>query len=55
MIVNNFDIFGNVTLNCAIGGLNPVAVETGLKMGAKVSMLSKMKYLLSLLYEEEYS
>lgn len=33
---NNFQMFGSVTLNDAIGGLNPIAVETGLKMGAKV-------------------
>ena len=33
---NNFQMFGSVTLNNAIGGLNPIAVETGLKMGAKV-------------------
>ncbi len=36
---NNFTMFGSVTLNNAIGGLNPVAVETGLKMGAKVVWL----------------
>ncbi len=36
---NNFTMFGSITLNNAIGGLNPVAVETGLKMGAKVVWL----------------
>lgn len=36
---NDFTMFGSVTLNHAIGGLNPVAVETGLKMGAKVVWL----------------
>lgn len=36
---NNFTMFGSITLNNAIGGLNPIAVETGLKMGAKVVWL----------------
>ena len=36
---NDFMMYGSVTLNYAIGGLNPVAVETGLKMGAKVIWL----------------
>jgi hypothetical protein len=36
---NNFTMFGSITLNNAIGGLNPSAVETGLKMGAKVVWL----------------
>jgi len=36
---NDFTLFGSITLNYAIGGLNPVAVETGLKMGAKVVWL----------------
>jgi hypothetical protein len=36
---NNFTMFGSITLNKAIGGLNPVAVETALKMGAKVVWL----------------
>ncbi|MEW9124980.1 MAG: DUF6282 family protein [Thermotaleaceae bacterium] len=36
---NNFTMFGSVTLNNAIGGLNPLAVETGLKMGAKIVWL----------------
>ena len=36
---NDFTMFGGITLNYVIGGLNPVAVETGLKMGAKVIWL----------------
>lgn len=36
---NDFTMFGSVTLNYAIGGLNPIAVKTGLKMGAKVIWL----------------
>ncbi|WP_240648975.1 DUF6282 family protein [Anaerosphaera multitolerans] len=36
---NDFEMIGSVTLNNAIGGLNPVAVETALKMGAKVVWL----------------
>ena len=36
---NDFVMYGSVTLNNAIGGLNPLAVETGLKMGAKVIWL----------------
>lgn len=36
---NDFIMYGSVTLNYAIGGLNPVAVETALKMGAKVVWL----------------
>lgn len=32
---NDFEMFGSITLNYAIGGLNPIAVETGLKLGAK--------------------
>ncbi len=36
---NDFVMYGSVTLNYAIGGLNPVAVETGIKMGAKVVWL----------------
>jgi len=36
---NDFEMIGSITLNYAIGGLNPVAVETGLKMGAKVVWL----------------
>ena len=36
---NNFTMFGSITLNDAVGGLNPVATETALKMGAKVIWL----------------
>jgi hypothetical protein len=36
---NNFTMFGSITLNRAVGGLNPTAVETALKMGAKVVWL----------------
>lgn len=36
---NDFKMYGSITLNYGIGGLNPVAVETALKMGAKVVWL----------------
>lgn len=36
---NHFTMFGSITLNDAVGGLNPVATETALKMGAKVIWL----------------
>lgn len=36
---NNFTMFGSVTLNRQIGGINPIAVESGLKLGAKVIWL----------------
>lgn len=36
---NDFTMFGSVTLNRAIGGINPAAVETGFKLGAKVIWL----------------
>lgn len=36
---NGFTMFGSITLNRAVGGLNPFAVETALKMGAKVVWL----------------
>lgn len=36
---NNFTMFGSVTLNSCIGGINPVAVENALKLGAKVVWL----------------
>lgn len=39
---NDFMMYGSVTLNEAIGGLNPVAVETGAKMGAKIVWLPTM-------------
>ncbi|MDO4329556.1 MAG: DUF6282 family protein [Lachnospiraceae bacterium] len=33
---NDFTMFGSVTLNRQMGGINPAAVESGLKLGAKV-------------------
>lgn len=33
---NDFTMFGSVTLNRQVGGINPAAVESGLKLGAKV-------------------
>lgn len=36
---NNFTMFGSVTLNRQVGGINPAAVESGLKLGAKVIWL----------------
>ena len=36
---NDFAMFGSVTLNSCIGGINPVAVENALKLGAKVVWL----------------
>lgn len=36
---NNFTMFGSVTMNRVIGGINPTAVETGFKLGAKVIWL----------------
>lgn len=36
---NDFTMFGSVTLNRCIGGINPVAVENALKLGAKVVWL----------------
>lgn len=36
---NNFTMFGSVTLNKQVGGINPAAVESGLKLGAKVIWL----------------
>ena len=36
---NDFTMFGSVTLNSCIGGINPVAVENALKLGAKVVWL----------------
>ena len=35
----NFTMFGSVTLNKVVGGVNPSAVETALKLGAKVVWL----------------
>lgn len=36
---NNFTMFGSITMNKVVGGINPVAVETALKLGAKVVWL----------------
>ena len=36
---NNFQMFGSVTLNRQMGGINPAAVESGLKLGGKVVWL----------------
>lgn len=33
---NDFTMFGSITLNRQMGGINPAAVESGLKLGAKV-------------------
>ena len=36
---NDFTMFGSITLNHPVGGLNPAAVEVALKLGAKVVWL----------------
>ena len=36
---NRFTMYGSVTLNRQVGGINPAAVESGLKLGAKVIWL----------------
>jgi hypothetical protein len=36
---NNFTMFGSITLNRQVGGINPAAVESSLKLGAKVVWL----------------
>ncbi len=36
---NDFQMFGSITLNRTVGGLNPAAVESGLRLGAKVVWL----------------
>ena len=36
---NNFTMFGGITLNRQMGGINPYAVESGLKLGGKVVWL----------------
>ncbi len=36
---NDFVMYGSITLNKGVGGFNPVATETALKMGAKVVWL----------------
>ena len=39
---NNFTMFGSITLNKQVGGINPYAVEPALKLGAKVVWLPTM-------------
>lgn len=36
---NDFTMFGSVTMNRQMGGINPAAVDSGLKLGAKVIWL----------------
>lgn len=36
---NDFTMFGSITMNRCVGGINPVAVENALKLGAKVVWL----------------
>ena len=36
---NNFTMFGSITLNRQVGGINPAAVDSSLKLGAKVVWL----------------
>lgn len=36
---NDFTMFGSITLNRVVGGINPKAVEVALKLGAKVVWL----------------
>lgn len=36
---NDFTMFGSITLNRVVGGMNPYAVESALKLGAKVVWL----------------
>jgi len=36
---NSFTMYGGIVLNYAVGGLNPIAVETALKLGAKIVWL----------------
>ncbi|MBQ9387332.1 MAG: hypothetical protein IJU01_01570 [Lachnospiraceae bacterium] len=36
---NDFTMFGSITLNKCVGGINPIAVENALKLGAKVVWL----------------
>ena len=36
---NNFTMFGSITLNSQMGGINPYAVESGQKLGGKVVWL----------------
>ncbi|MDO5715085.1 MAG: DUF6282 family protein [Tissierellia bacterium] len=39
---NDFTMYGSITLNKAVGGLNKTAVETAIKLGAKVVWLPTM-------------
>ena len=39
---NNFTMFGSITMNKQVGGINPYAVEPALKLGAKVVWLPTM-------------
>ncbi|MHB1252683.1 MAG: DUF6282 family protein [Candidatus Humimicrobiaceae bacterium] len=36
---HSFNVFGGVVLNWSVGGLNPIAVETSAKLGAKIIWL----------------
>lgn len=36
---NDFTMYGSITMNRVVGGINPTAVETALKLGAKVVWL----------------
>ena len=36
---NDFTMFGSITLNRCVGGINPTAVDNALKLGAKVVWL----------------
>lgn len=36
---NNFTMFGSITLNKVVGGINPKAVDVALRLGAKVVWL----------------
>ena len=36
---NDFTMFGSVTLNRCVGGINPIAVENALRLGAKIVWL----------------
>ena len=37
--MNNFTMFGSITLNKVVGGINPKAVDVALRLGAKVVWL----------------
>jgi hypothetical protein len=38
-VVQNIEVFGSLTLNDHVGGLNPLAVEAAVQMGAKIIWL----------------